>query len=158
MIRQLHINLDEFAFLLHRGETLDLYCFLNASSGEILSIPSDRKILQAMLKLTEESEMLTTQDLVARLIPDGQDYLTIPDNFRQNIYMIMSEFINSIQNTHPTLADNLNRAVHEEGGYEAFLKDLRKDRFIFKRYLHYRDQFFEQSALNWLGENNIELV
>ena len=157
-MRQLQINLDEFAFLLHRGKALDLYCFLNSKSGAILSIPSDRKILLTMLNMPASSETLTTQSLVARLIPDGQDYLTIPDIFRQNVYKLMSDFIHSIRASQPKLADMLDTSVHEEGGYESFLKIIRKDGSIFNRYMRYRDQFFEQSARLWLTENNIELV
>lgn len=157
-MRQLQINLDEFAFLLHRGKTLDLYCFLNTTTGDIVSIPSDREMLIALLKLPEGSEMLTTHSLVARLIPDGQDFLTIPDNFRVHIFKLMSDFINSIRSSHPNLATKLDTSIHENNGYKSFMNTIRKDGSVFNRYLRYRDQFFEQSARAWLTENEIELV
>ncbi len=157
-MRQLQINLDEFAFLLHRGKTLDLHCFLNMETGAILSIPSDRKILLTILNLPEDSEMLTTNSLVARLIPNDQDYLTIPDNFQQNVYRLMSDFIHSIRNNYTSLADMLDASVHKEGGYDSFMHIIRKNGSIINHYLRYRDRFFEQSARQWLTKNNLELI
>lgn len=156
-MKQLSINLDELAFVLHRGKLLDMYCFLNASSGNILSIPSDREILYTMLQPLENPELLTTHELVSRLIPDGVNLLTIPDLFQQNIFDLMSEFIASIQEDNPGIAENLLVAVKEDG-YSEFHNILQKNKQLLTYYISYRDRFFETSAIEWLRNINIEVV
>ena len=157
-MKQLRINLDELAFILHRGKLLDMYCFLNTSTGEILNIPSDRKTLETMFKLPENSTLLTTTDLVSRMVPPGVNFLTIPDLFSQNVFNLMSEFISSIQDSFPAEAESLLRALQQEGGWTEFHKIVRSNDELLAKYIRFRDRFFESSARRWLEEKNIELV
>jgi len=157
-MKQLQINLDELAFILHRGKLLDMYCFLNTATGEILNIPSDRKTLETMFQLPENSEMLTTADLVSRMVPPGVNFLTVPDLFSQNVFNLMSEFISSIQDSFPSETEELMRAVHQEGGWTEFHNIVRSNDELLAKYIRFRDRFFEASALRWLEEKNIKLV
>lgn len=157
-MKQLKINLDELAFLLHRGKSLEMFCFLNTSSGKILSIPSDREILQAMINLPEDHERYNTIDLVSPLIPEGENFIAIPDLFSAHVFELMSAFISAVDHEHPVLAERLTLAVQKEGGFDRFLHVVREKRPIFDKYLRYRDRFFEDSAREWLSENGIELI
>ncbi len=157
-MKRLQINLDELAFILHRGKLLDMYCFLNTSTGEILNIPSDRKTLEAMFRLPENSAMLTTADLVSRMVPPGVNFLTVPDLFSQNVFNLMTEFIDSVQTLFPTETEALIRAVHQEGGWKDFHDIVRSNEELLAKYIRFRDRFFESSARRWLEEKDIELV
>ncbi len=157
-MKPLQINLDELAFILHRGKLLEMYCFLNTSTGEILNIPSDRKTLETMFKLPENSALLTTADLVSRMVPPGVNFLTIPDLFSQNVFNLMSEFIDSVQDSFPAESETLVRAVHEEGGWTDFHNIVRSNDELLAKYIRFRDRFFERSAQHWLEKKNIELV
>ncbi len=157
-MKRLQINLDELAFVLHRGKLLDMYCFLNIATGEILNIPSDRKTLESMFKLPENSTLLTTADLVSRMVPAGVNFLTIPNLFSQNVFNLMSEFIASIQESFPVETEDLLRAVQHEGGWAEFLNIVRSNDELLAKYIRFRDRFFESSARRWLEEKNIELV
>lgn len=156
-MKQLKINLDELAFVLHRGKTLEMFCFLSTTSGKILSIPSDREILKAMVKLPEDHERYNTKDLVASLVPAGENFITIPDLFSAHVFDLMNEFISTIETENPGLAEHLTLAVHDDGGFERFLRIVREERRVYNEYLKYRDQFFERSAREWLEQNGIEL-
>lgn len=155
---KLQINLDELAFVLHRGKLLDMYCFLNMATGEILNIPSDRKTLETMFKLPEESTLLTTADLVSRMVPPGVNFLTIPNLFSQNVFNLMSEFINSIQEKFPAESEALVRTLHGEGGWTDFHNTVRENEALLVKYIRFRDRFFEASARRWLEEKDIELI
>jgi len=152
---ELTINLDELAFVLHRGDSLKLACYLDVETGNIVNIPTDRNVLQDVLKLGENSQLLSTENMVNQLVPDGHHLLSIPDLFTQNVFELMMDFQHSVEESEPKLASELLTTIHGEGGFKQFRELIQKEFRWLKLFIRFRDSFFEEKAKNWLNSKEI---
>jgi hypothetical protein len=158
-MKKLHINIDELAYVLHRGQTLDMASFLNIKNGEIINIPTERSVLQNLIDLEDEKERYTTTDMVQKLLPeDHENLVEIPNIFQQNLFNLMTGFISSISDEFPVHYAKLEQAIIKEGGYTAFRKIISDNKKLFSRYIKFRDTFFEDSAIEWLQQYQIEVI
>ena len=155
---ELSINIDELAFVLHRGSELELECYLNLETGDIINIPTDNDILTSILKLEKNINVLDKEALIRKIAPDSTNFLYIPNNFPNIIFDLMSEFTRSIENEYQELHDKLWVAIQKEGGYQEFHRMIKSEQGLLKKFLLLRDSFFEASALQWLRDNEIKVV
>ncbi len=153
---ELSINLDELAFVLHRGPQLKMECFLDRETGAIIYIPTDVSALSAMFNSTFEPELLNINALARDIVHKDTPLLYIPDHFSQNIFELMNTFVGST-----TLPENLSKklikAIHGSGGYAEFHAILKSDPKQFKKFLNFRDDFYFSKAVEWLKENQIQV-
>ncbi len=156
--RRLSINLDELAFVLHRGPGIKMECFLNLQNGNILNIPSNDDLLISMLNLRETIEFYDRHQLILELLPAPEHHLFIPDQFYQHIFTLMSDFAEQIRETHPGLFRKYWYIIHRYGEYDRFIRLTRKHIALHQRFLELRDSLFERNARQWLRENHIAFV
>ena len=153
-MRKLPINLDELAFVLHRGDELDMECFLNLDTGEIHYIPTDNDVLQSMFKQLTIPELVSVTTLAERLFTDISRLLYIPDNFKDVVFDLMNQFANL-----PSLPDvtreRLLQAIHHKGGFEKFHNVLQEFPGLLTRFVEFRDSFFLEKAREWLEGHEI---
>jgi hypothetical protein len=155
---ELSVNLDELAFVLHRSPSLHLDCYLDLETGNILNVPTDRKVLENLLPPEENSQMLSTDNMIEQLLPKGGNLLFIPDLFEQHVFKLMIDFHKTLEEGEPELAEQLFITIHGEGGYASFRKLIQKRYQLLKSFIRFRDSFFEQEAQTWLKQNNISAI
>ncbi len=44
-MKNLTVNIDELAFVLHRGSDIKMECYLDLRNGKILNIPTNEKLI-----------------------------------------------------------------------------------------------------------------
>lgn len=76
-MKELPINIDELAFVLHRGSELDMECYLNLETGDILNIPTDNVILTNILKLEKNINLLDKEALIRKIAPDSTKFFLV---------------------------------------------------------------------------------
>lgn len=151
---ELPINLDELAFVLHRGPELHVECFLDCETGEIIYIPTETSALNAMFQSVFEPERLNVEALARDITRKDTALKYIPDNFPQVVFELMNSFIDST--SFPDfLKKKLEKAIQEKGGYSEFHSILKSAPKYLKKFLNFRDEFFVLKAIEWLKENNI---
>ncbi len=153
-MRKLPINLDELAFVLHRGEELDMECFLDLDTGEIHYIPTDNDVLQSMFKQLTIPELVSITSLAERLFTDISHLLYIPDNFKDVVFELMNQFSNHSSLPEVT-RERLLQAIHHKGGFEKFHKVLQEFPGLLTRFVEFRDSFFLEKAKEWLEGHEI---
>lgn len=153
-MRQLPINLDELAFVLHRGEDLDMECFLNLETGEILYIPTDSDVLHFMFHQISLPELVSVTSLAERIFPDISKLLYIPDNFRDIVFDLMNQFAN-IPNINDAIRTKLLNAIHRQGGFRVFRQVVNDSPGLLAKFIQFRDDFFLEKALEWLKKHEI---
>ena len=153
-MRELPVNLDELAFVLHRGDELDMECFLNLETGEIHYIPTDNDVLQSLFHKLTLPELVSITSLAERLFPDISKLLYIPDNFKDIVFDLMNQFANL--SSLPELArEKLLEAIHHKGGFKKFHKVLEEFPGLLTNFIEFRDTFFLQKAQEWLKKHEI---
>ncbi len=153
-MKKLPINLDELAFVLHRGEDLKMECFLNLKSGEILYVPTDTEILRSLLHQISPPELLNTKALAESLFGKNNNLIYIPDNFKNVVFDLMSGFTN-LSVLSDQIQNKLVNAIQREGGFNKFHQILCEIPDLLKKFIEFRDDFFLEKALEWLKEQNI---
>lgn len=153
-MRELPVNLNELAFVLHRGDELDMECFLNLETGEIHYIPTDNDVLQSMFHQLTLPELVSITSLAERLFPDISKLLYIPDNFKEIVFDLMNQF-----SSHPTLSDltreKLLEAIHHKGGFKKFHNVLEEFPGLLTNFIEFRDNFFLLKTKEWLKKHDI---
>ena len=158
-MKQLPINLDELAYLLHRGQTIDMASYFHLTTGEIINIPTERKILRKLVPEVDNGWQFAAEDLVRKILPEeSEDLIEIPNLLQQHVFGLMSGFISTIADGFPAEAAKLEMTIHKNGSYADFRKILDHNKKILKKYITYRDIFFEQSAIEWLKTYEIEVL
>ena len=157
-MHKLNISLDELAFVLNRGETIKIACFLDLATGNILNVPTERQVLKNLIDNDHEVALYSTTELVNKVMPKNKSVIPIPNLFNQYIYDLMNKFIVTAKDEFPDSIESLSQAVHNKGGYTDFRQIVLEEKDMLKRYISVRDDFYEQIALNWLKENEIELI
>ncbi len=152
------VNMDELAFVLHRSPSLHLDCYLDLETGNIINVPTDRKVLENLLPPEENSQLLSTENMIEQLLPKDGKLLFIPDLFEQNIFNLMMQFQESLAEDEPELAEKLFITIHGEGGYASFRKLIQKRYQLLKLFIRFRDSFFEREAKAWLKQNHVSAV
>ncbi len=152
------INMDELAFVLHRSPSLNLDCYLDLDTGNIINVPTERNVLENLFPSGRDSHLLSTEKMIEELLPDHARLLFIPDLFEQHVFNLMIRFQESIEESDPELAEQLLSAIHKEGGFTAFRKLIQKQYRTLKAFIRFRDAFFEKEAEAWLKNNNISVV
>ncbi len=155
-MKQLKINLDELAFVLHRGAELEMKCYLELESGRILNIPTNPEVVKQLFHLAEDINNIDINKLVRRILPDSHHFLELPDMFEQVAFDLMSRFTRSIEDSKPLLAEELWKDIHEGLGYKSFNAKLRENPNLFRSFIQMRDELFEESARAWLKNHDIE--
>ncbi len=155
---ELSVNMDELAFILHRSPSLHLACYFDLTTGNIINVPTNRKVLENLLSPEENNQLLSTENMIEQMLPKGGNLIFIPDLFEQNIFNLMMQFQESIQNEDPEFAEKLLNTIHGEGGYASFRKLIQKRYHLLKSFIRFRDSFFEQEAQSWLNQNNISAI
>ncbi len=151
---ELPINLDELAFVLHRGPEMHVECFLDCETGEIIYIPTDTSALNAMFQSVFEPERLNVEALARDITRKDTALKYIPDNFSQVVFELMTGFIEST--SFPDyLLKKLEKAIQGKGGYTEFHAILKSAPQYLKKFINFRDDFFAYKAIEWLKENNI---
>lgn len=157
-MKELNINMDELSFVLHRGQDLEMECYLNTQSGDIISVPTNDSILSNILNLEDDVSVLNKNGLVEMMLPDHGDLLYIPNNFSQIIFELMSDFIKLIENDHAELHDQLWAAIQNSGGFEEYHRIIKSRPGILNQFIVFRDKKFEKNALIWLKDHEIKPV
>ena len=152
-MRTLSINIDELAFVLHRGPGLDMECFLNLDNGAIINIPTNRQFLKQILDV--DVELLREDALMRMLLPGEGRYLHIPDQFSLRLFELQSGFTEKIKKSYPKIYQQLWRLIQKDGVYTDFRNILKDVPGLNERFLKYRDALYEKYAIEWLKENNI---
>lgn len=156
-MRELPVNLDELAFVLHRGEELEMECFLNLETGEIHYIPTDNDVLQSMFQQLTLPELVSVTTLAERMFSDISKLLYIPDNFKDVVFELMTQFSHNAALNDLT-KERLVQAIHNKGGYKRFHKVLEEFPGLLSRFIEFRDNFFVQKAREWLQGHDIAVV
>jgi len=151
---ELPINLDELAFVLHRGPDMHMECFLDCETGEIIYIPTDTSALNAMFQSVFQPERLNVEALARDITRKDTALKYIPDNFSQCVFELMNSFIDATYFP-DYLQKKLVNAIKGNGGYAEFHSILKTAPKYLKKFLHFRDEFFLCKAIEWLKENNI---
>ncbi len=152
-MQKLPINIDELAFVLHRGPGLEMECFLNLDTGAIINIPMNRKFLQRILQV--DVEMLREDALIKMLLPENGRFLRIPNQFSSRLYELFSGFAKEIEDAHPVIYNRLWVLIHEDGTYTEYKNIVNKIPSLKAYFIRYRDDLYEKYAIRWLEENNI---
>ena len=153
-MRELPINLDELAFVLHRGKDLDMECFLNLETGEILYIPTDTDVMHSIFHQLSLPELVSITSLAERLFPDISNLLYIPDNFNDCVFDLMNQFV-SLPIINDMVQNNLLKAIHNKGGFKKFHQIIQEIPGLLKEFVQFRDKFFQENAKNWLNGHEI---
>ncbi len=156
-MRSLPVNLDELAFVLHRGDELEMECFLNLETGEILYIPTDNDVLQSMFHQLTLPELVSVTTLAERMFPDISKLLYIPDNFKDVVFELMTRFSNH-DSLNSIAKERLVQAIHHKGGYNRFHKVLEEFPGLLSRFVDFRDNFFLEKAKEWLRGHDISIA
>ncbi len=153
-MRHLPINLDELAFVLHRGDELEMECFLNLENGEILYIPTDSDVLHSMFHQITLPELVSITALAERIFPDISKLLYIPDNFREIVYDLMNRFV-----SYPDLTDSIRarllNAIHDKGGFRKFHQVITDFPGLLAKFIRFRDEYYLEKAKEWLKKHDI---
>ncbi len=153
-MKPLRINIDELAFVLHRGSGLEMKCFLDLKSGQIINVPTNRDVVKQILHLRENN--FSPDALSNEVIAEKKEtLLEIPDRFDLIIFDLMSKFIRSIQQEDDRFAEKLWEIVHRGKGYKVFHTAISERYGMLKKFIRLKDEMFEQAALKWLEENKI---
>ena len=152
-MQKLPINIDELAFILHRGPGLEMECFLNLDSGAIINIPMNKNFLQRILKV--DVEMLREDALINMLLPEDGHFLRIPNQFSLRLYELFSGFAHEIEDAFPVIYDRLWVVIQKNGTYNDFKNIFSKIPSLKAFFIRYRDDLYEKYAIRWLEENKI---
>jgi len=156
-MKRLKINMDELAFVLHRGAELEMKCYLDLKSGRILNFPTNLEVVKQLFHLKEDVNNIDINKLIRRILPEPQHFLELPDMFDQVAFDLMSRFTRSIEVSKPLLAEELWKGIHEGQGYKAFNTKIREEYpGLLRSFIRLRDELFEESARNWLKSQHIE--
>ncbi len=151
---ELPINLDELAFVLHRGPDMNMECFLDCETGEIIYIPTETSALNAMFHSVFESERMNVEALARDLTRKDTALKYIPDNFSLVVFELMTGFVETTE-LPEILQDKLLKAIHGSGGFFEFHSTLKSAPRFLKKFIQFRDNFYLNKAMDWLKANNI---
>ena len=155
-MQKVPINIDELAFVLHRGPGLEMECFLNLDTGVIINIPMNRKFLQRILEV--DVEMLREDALIKMLLPEDGHFLRIPNHFSLRLYELFSGFAKEIEKAYPVIHDRLWLLIQRDGTYSEYKNIFSKVPSLNAYFIRFRDDLYEKFAIRWLEENNIAYV
>ncbi|MBD3223594.1 MAG: hypothetical protein GF313_02625 [Caldithrix sp.] len=155
MMQTLQINITELAFVLHRGPDMEMECYLNLDSGNIINIPTNRDVLSNILKFKDDIDRYDKHALIQKLIPENLKYLYIPDQLSQVLFPMMDQFIELIKNDEPSYHEKLWKAIHRYGDSKRFTRILKTNPKLFDHYLMFRDFYFEKEADKWLKKQGV---
>lgn len=152
--KKLPINIDELAFVLHRGPRLEMECFLNLDTGAIVNVPTNRQFLKQVLDV--DVDLLREDALMQMLLPKEGRFLHIPDQFSLRLFELQSGFAEEIKYSYPKIYDRLWQLIQHEGIYDDFRQIIKEVQGLNDRFIGFRDALYEKFALEWLAENKIE--
>ncbi|MHB2152826.1 UPF0158 family protein [Calditrichota bacterium GD2] len=151
---ELPINLDELAFVLHRGPEMNMECFLDCETGEIIYIPTETSALSAMFQSLFEPERMNVEALARDITRRDTALKYIPDNFSLVVFELMNGFLESTS-IPDYLKNRLYKAIHGNGGFSEFHSILKGAPKFLKKFIQFRDEFYLCKAIEWLKDNNI---
>lgn len=154
-MRKLPVNLDELAFVLHRGSALAMDCFLDLDTGQIITIPLDAELLVQILHLDIDPPMLEPKSLIGSLVPQGRNLIHIPDNYAIVIFDLMADFSRKIEHQIPDMSQNLWGTIHNKGGFPEFRRIIMRRQGLLNQFIDFRDKYYRGKARKWLKENQI---
>ncbi len=175
-MRRLRVNMVELAAAFE-DTTCELHFYLDLDTGQVELVTDEMRHELEDIEAAEEAEgELSSDELasaedeaslpdwqqdalaVARAVEDGYGtrYIAIPCMESHEAYRDMEDFIGTV--TNPRLQDQLYRAINGRGAFRYFkdvLQDHPRER---ERWFAYRDERMRQRALDWLEQEEIELI
>lgn len=129
------------------------HAFLNQVTGEVIII-NDEEIDMAEGSALVDDAPEWQQDVLRKTIEvlNSDDYIRLPSQFEIHEYHIMEDFCYSIQDTH--LQDELLQAIRGSGAFRRFKNTIQR-RGIEDRWYAFRQQAFEEIAIDWLDVHGI---
>jgi hypothetical protein len=153
MIR-LPVNIDELSFLLHRGHMLPFIAYLNPTSGDIITLPSDATALAHMLHLHINQDNINMETFLLSIFPNLKTMLFIPDLYADSIYSLMSEFISRVEKSFPRETKALTQLLNRQEGFHGFHLLLVEMELV-DQFLDFRNTFYRVKAQTWLEAHDI---
>jgi len=151
---RLTLNIDELSFLLHRGPHLPFLPFLNLASGDIITLPSDPRLLSRMLLLRDDYANTKLESLISPLLP-GNDLLFIPDRYSDTVFSLMTKFIARYEKNYPRETKVLGQFLNRKEGFHGFHLMLLELNMI-DLFILFRDLYYKVKTFAWLDEKGIE--
>ncbi|MBN2425349.1 MAG: hypothetical protein JXR46_13770 [Calditrichaceae bacterium] len=155
---ELAINIIELAYVLHRGEEMQMECFLDLHSGKILNIPTNPDLVKRLHHKKVSDMNFNEKYFVDHLISDKSSYLYIPDLFKQNIYNLMSSFVNEVEKRNFVDSQALWNTIQSEGGFSEFHSIISGKQKLYDLFIEFRDRTYKKFAIGWLKENQIKII
>ena len=127
--------------------------YLNRRTGELVTVTDDDARLAV-----EDEEAADLPDWQQERLPKvrevlgSDDFLVLPDKDEINEYGIMEDFCLGLED--PALRDALLGAIRGSGAFRRF-KDAIHDRGVAEAWYAYREQAFEEIAVEWLEANRM---
>ena len=148
------ISLKEF---IGEMETLgeEMMVFLNRQTGEFVAVTDE---LQGLVEQEDEGEEIDAPEWEMELLPkvrevmDSDDWLMLPSKFDIHEYAIMEDFCRSVADE--MLRADLLDAIRGSGAFGRF-KSIAQRHGLIDDWYRFRDQAFEQIAIDWLKANEI---
>ena len=127
--------------------------YLNKETGELVTITDEE--INAIENNDDWGDYPEWQQealVTAKKVLDSSDYLPLPSKFDIHEYAIMERFCYSVEN--PKLSDELSYQIRGSGAFRRF-KDTIHRYGIEDEWYRFRDQAFEEIAIEWLESNGI---
>jgi hypothetical protein len=131
----------------------EFHAYLNKVTGELVTISNEE--ISAIendddwndYPEWQQESLATTQKVL-----NSPDYLPLPSKFDIHEYAIMERFCYSIED--PELNNEMVYQIRRSGAFRRF-KDAIRRHGIEDEWYAYRDQAFEEMAIDWLESNGI---
>lgn len=155
---ELPINISELAFVLHRGEEMQMECFLDLHSGRIINIPTNPDLVKRLHHKKVSDMNFNEKYFVDHLMSDKSSCLYIPDLFKQNIYNLMSSFVTEVEKKNFVDSRALWNTIQSEGGFTEFHSIISGKQKLYDFFIEFRDRMYKKIAVVWLKENQIKII
>ena len=127
--------------------------FLNRVTGELITFTADE------LSAAEDDDdpddcPECAREIIAkaREVVNSDDYLELPSKYDIHEYQIIEEFCQSIENDE--ISEDLLDKIKGRGAFRRF-KDAIQEYGIEEQWYRFRQEEFEQIAIEWLEANDI---
>jgi hypothetical protein len=97
----------------------------------------------------------TDPDLIEDIEESFDEYIALPGKYEIDEYSMMEEFIDSLPEGRKQ--DELYDAIRGRGAFRRF-KDEVNELGLEKKWYKYRDDAYEELAIEWCEENGIEIT
>ena len=133
--------------------TDEFHSYLNKETGEIVTITDEEIIaIQNENDWNDYPEWQQEALASAKKVLDSSDYLPLPDKFDIQEYAIMERFCYSTEN--PQISNELSNQIKGSGAFRRFKNAIHRYG-IENDWYKFRDQAFEEIAVEWLDSNEI---